>query len=423
MLCGAGTYSLGGTATACTSCPAGLYGATAGLPTAGCTGPCPAGSYCPARSAAPTPCPGGYWSGAQASSCSLCAGGRYGSTAGLTSAACSGMCSAGTYCPAGTSSPLACPLGAYCLAASANFTLCPVGLFASTIYTTTAGCSGSCQQGRYGNTTGQTSNQCSGPCDAGRFGALTGLNTSSCSGPCTAGYACPAGSISPTATVCSVGQYSLSGAGTCWLCPAGRYGSNTASASGNCTGSCAPGYACPAGSSSPTALACAVGSYSVGGAGACSLCPFGVFGTSTGMSSPNCTSPCPPGRFGNVTGETRSTCAGELVSANKSSLGWLACTSYQIANGCFSTGPCQDGFYCPAGSTASASLSCPVGYYCSAAVSVAPVLCPAGRYGSTIGLPTADCSGPCDAGRCVRLRLTCEMGNVYPPDRRQDLPL
>jgi hypothetical protein len=72
MLCGPGTYSSGG-ATSCSQCPSGKYGSTAGLNTSACSGPCPAGSFCPVGTASPTElCPQGTYSINGASSCSAC---------------------------------------------------------------------------------------------------------------------------------------------------------------------------------------------------------------------------------------------------------------------------------------------------------------------------------------------------------------
>jgi hypothetical protein len=70
---------------------------------------------------------------------------------------------------------------------------------------------------------------------------------------CNAGYACPAGSTSPTpaAAQCAAGRFSIAGATACTDCSAG--------------------YACPsAGATNGTVLECAPGTYSAG-AVACPL--------------------------------------------------------------------------------------------------------------------------------------------------------
>ena len=58
-------------------------------------------------------------------------------------------------------------------------------------------------------------------CPAGRYGSSTGETTSACSGTCANGYTCPPGSTSPTQERCTQGYYCNGGAET--PCPAGRY--------------------------------------------------------------------------------------------------------------------------------------------------------------------------------------------------------
>ena len=83
---------------AVTQCGAGTYG------TAGSCSTCPAGSYCPVASSAPTACP------------------------------------AGDYCIAGVASGTLCPTGNYCPGASASYTPCPAGNYcAAGAATATAG--------------------------------------------------------------------------------------------------------------------------------------------------------------------------------------------------------------------------------------------------------------------------------------------
>lgn len=58
--CEEGTFCLGGRRR---QCPAGTFGATTGLMSSACSGPCPAGSYCPAGTIDPIPCPAGSYGG------------------------------------------------------------------------------------------------------------------------------------------------------------------------------------------------------------------------------------------------------------------------------------------------------------------------------------------------------------------------
>jgi hypothetical protein len=121
---------------------------------------------------------------------------------------------------------------------------------------------------------------------------MPGLTTPACTGPCDPGYQCPAGSANATAVACPAGKYSLGGAGSCTNCPAGVYGSMEGAVSSSCTGPCDPGYACPAGSANATAVACPAGQYSTGGAGSCTSCPAGTYGFTTGLTTASCSGTC-----------------------------------------------------------------------------------------------------------------------------------
>lgn len=102
-LCSAGRYgsNTGLTAAACDgSCSAGRYGDVAGQTTNQCVGSCPAGYFCPAGTISPTTniCPTGRFStGGSGNSCSSCAAGLYGATTGLMTTGCTGPCQAGYY--------------------------------------------------------------------------------------------------------------------------------------------------------------------------------------------------------------------------------------------------------------------------------------------------------------------------------------
>ena len=155
--------------------------------------------------------------------CSLCPAGTYGNAAVLASAACSGNCAAGQYSVAG----------------STGCTLCPTGQYVS------SPASGSCV-----------------PCSAGVYGASTGLSSSLCSGFCPTGgphsdgvitnvhlFGCHYQAFRVLVVVCP-GQYSLGGATSCTLCPAGTYGANQGLALATCSGSCAAGSYSLAGATS-----------------------------------------------------------------------------------------------------------------------------------------------------------------------------
>jgi hypothetical protein len=226
------------------------------------------------------------------------------------------------------------------------------------------------------------------PCPPGLFGNVTGLRTVNCSGPCQPGQFCPQGSVTPLP------------------CPKGTYGAVEKLTNSSCSGRCQQGYFCPEGSISPRER------------------------------------PCPPGRYGPVEGLSSYDCSNVCESASDEWGGQYCIPNY-----------CEAGYFCPAGSSSaqqnpcgSPSLYCPTGvalplpveigfysigrisipnypqidtdanartgqelceagFYCSDGVRY---LCPAGTYGSALGLSNASCSGDCLAG------YYCEEGSSSP---------
>jgi hypothetical protein len=61
------------------------------------------------------------------------------------------------------------------------------------------------------------------------------------------------------------------------------------------------------------------------------------------------------------------------------------------------SGPCSPGYSCPAGSTNATAVICPAGSYSVAAAAMCTP-CPGGRYGSSLAMSVAACSGACTAG-------------------------
>jgi hypothetical protein len=107
LLCEPGTYCPSGLPSSSTACPAGFLCPWASrAPLA-----CPVGSFCPLRSWVATPCPAG----------------TAGLLANLSSAACSGPCPAGYFCPQGSTSwyDFPCGRGSFCPQGSVGPTLCP----------------------------------------------------------------------------------------------------------------------------------------------------------------------------------------------------------------------------------------------------------------------------------------------------------
>jgi hypothetical protein len=102
-------------------------------------------------------------------------------------------------------------------------------------------------------------------------------------------YACPAGSTSPTASMCAAGQFSAAGAGLCTVCSAGKY--------------------CPPGSRLETS--CPAGTYSLAGAAVCKACPAGTYNSYSSFSSCTvCPSAAPYSLSNSVSGESCTACPG-----------------------------------------------------------------------------------------------------------------
>ena len=308
---GAASYSSGDCAGMCTAgfyCPEGAVCANGATDAGACTIPksCTGGFYCLAgsttsdgivRAGSATPCPIGSYStgGASTPACTPCDAGLYGDATTQFASTCTGPCAAGYFCASGStnaqgdvgSGSTPCALGYFCLAGS----LSRDGIIG-------AGSATPCPIGSY--STGGASTPACTPCDAGLYGDATTQNASTCSGPCAPGYYCLARSSTgqgvvstPTLlglpTPCLAGTFSAGGASmlACTQCTAGRYGDATALTAATCTGPCAAGYYCLAGSTASQ------------GKG---VCPAGTYsGVGTG-TTPDCTacaappgSHCPPG--------------------------------------------------------------------------------------------------------------------------------
>ena len=144
-----------------------------------------------------TPCPVGYYCTLGVRS--VCPAGYFGASAGLASSSCSGVCAPGYYCAAGSRTATQFPCGdasVYCPAgASAPIAAAlgdrTVGPTAATRNATVL-----CDASQY------CVNGTAFPCPAGRFGCATGLGTAECNGPSAPGFYCPAGSGSNHAQPC-----------------------------------------------------------------------------------------------------------------------------------------------------------------------------------------------------------------------------
>ncbi|KAA0172796.1 hypothetical protein FNF27_05776 [Cafeteria roenbergensis] len=236
-----------------------------------------------------------------------------------------------------------------------------------------------CPKGTYqagGSAGGE--DECS-DCPAGRYGDSLGLKSPLCSGECPKGYYCPAGTSSRNEHPC----------------PAGTYGSTTGLTSSACSGLTSAGYYSTGGGTSATQYPCAAGRYGSGG-----------------QTNSQCSGPCPPGKY----------CPQGTASGSGPDCG--AASTY-CPEGSASPLLVEEGYYSFGGESSAVrtgSAICEKGYYCSNGER-SP--CPAGRFGSTEGLSSPACSGPCTAGFLCPSASTsstaeeCDVdgsGDVYCPE-------
>jgi hypothetical protein len=278
------------------TCPAGsyrpvinddCYPCNSGCGTVDASTPCDAGGC--------VQCPAGSFSGADnlilsGSDCTSCSAGQF---AGAVGAISCGPCPAGKYQDDERGSTCkTCEAGYFCAAGSTTMKGVTVA--------TPAGVP--CAAGRYGAGTAETTDQCTGPCEIGYYcPAGSALATQvKCNSLCggvacdvaTAAaasfdnpgfpgrYYCPVGSATPTAVslgfvsvcdvtnlicgtqeACPLGSYCQNGLAT--LCPGNTdgsavsyYGGETGLSTPTCSGFCADGYRCPAGSTTSDPVFC-----------------------------------------------------------------------------------------------------------------------------------------------------------------------
>ena len=136
------------------------------------------------------------------------------------------------------------------------------------------------------------------------------------------------------------------------LCPAGRFGSSMGRETSYCDGPCLHGYYCPAGSTRPDAELCDP---------ACDGC--------TGPGASNC-EVCAPGyRLSGGTCELCGTCgvantdAGSCEAQTRTHE--VVCPAGAYCQGGLLSGLCQEGYYCPSGSSTDTEEPCgDAGHYC-----------------------------------------------------------
>jgi hypothetical protein len=464
--CKEGHYCPGGsTKETEVECPGGTYGATRGLGSDSCSGMCLEGYFCPDAStrrnqnkcgAPELFCPSGsaeplsVWAGyyseggnvdgttrvrqtkcPKGSYCRFgvrfdCPPGTYGADMGMQINTCTGPAAKGFYTPRGSTSATQVP--------------CPPGRY-GTGGDIDAQCSGVCAKGHYcpANSTSATQIKCS----AGRYGDSEGLRSAECSvdcvdglctvaSQCTQGYYCPLGSVSSRERKCgNASVYCPVGSPLPVVAPPGYYTVN---------GETVIGQISAVVSDEETRgkiLVCPKGHYCTGGVKI--KCPRGTYGATKGLFTKECSGQVDPGHWSNE--------ATMSARERKCQPGRYAGSPASTSAEC--EGPCLKGYYCPAGSISSSEkhcgsanvfcpvgsarpsrvsrgyysvdthgnnltssattrtkqLQCPVGSYCTKGVRK---VCPAGRYGGTMGLHSSKCSGPCLRG------YYCPQESTYP---------
>eukprot|EP00946_MAST-07B_sp_MAST-7B-sp1_P000727 g727.t1 len=245
---------------------------------------------------------------------------------------------------------------------------------------------------------------------------LAAGTTSSSPGPFPAGVPGSSEAVPFAPQPCGPGRYAVDdlrpeGGGrggvpherTCALCPEGRYGSGYGLRSAACSGVCARGHWCPAGSTGPRERPC----------------PAGRFGASLGLATPACSGACREGYWcpeRSLT-DTHAACGAVYLFCPRGSA-----VPVQVSPGHYTIGG-NDEY------TMTSQRICEPGYFCAgvaAASSMHPGSpefrghgnglnssareaqrahpggirreCPPGTFGSISGLETVACSGPCPAG-------------------------
>ena len=416
--CPVGTYSpdMGlTTAESCVACPAGQYCGSPGLtaPTGPCNasyyclnssttpqpltgefgGPCPVGHYCPSGTGYPVPCPAGTYNpnthGSSEGNCQPCSAGYFCAQPGL--AAPTGTCWGGWYCPEGQAVPnpaaYVCPIGFYCPIGSVQPLNCPAGLYSDTPNQFKCRL---CPSGYFCDVLDKCDIHCLDPAQCEPYDNCT--NATSQPRDCPPGHYCLNGTRYGTQFACGAGTYNpgynLAAPAECHGCPAGEYCESAGLAVP--TGPCMAGHYCSGSARRPdptdnvTGALCTPGHYCPEGSPAPVPCPAGTFSTVTGARNASECTACLPGQYCNGLGLTAP------------------------------TGPCLQGFYCPAGTAYPGTLpsaSCPFGYHCPEG-SVAPVVCPSGYFQDDVQQHTCKL---CPSGYYCDLEDKCDGTNYTQP--------
>ena len=363
-LCPVGHYCVDGLKLVC---PAGTFGATTGLTTASCSGPCRAGFYCPqgSTSATPRPCGGASFYCPEGSARPKSITTAYYSVGLPRTSALDGEVDAGVLGVDSSSTMVAqerCPPGYYCPFDVVAEQVVPRGRFWEG--GREGGRKGGREEGRKGGreeggggatpatrkrtedekhpkasspypsplTTILKTKGVKIPCPAGRFGSQ-GMNTDPlCEGECAEGHLCPEGSVTPTPVTCgNVMVYCPRGSSVPVPVKSGYYTIGFGAAQNADTS---------AQNTQTGEEQCEPGTYCVGGVRF--LCPPGKYGASAGATTSECSGKTHAGFFSFLERETNPR-PNRCAVGKSDPLSWY-CPSgstrpHPVSSGYFSVGP------------------------------------------------------------------------------------
>jgi hypothetical protein len=389
---------------------------------------CPQGFYCilitsitDASDGVPLKCPKGtygYTVGlTEEADCKACPDAYYCSQPGLEAP--DGLCDPGYFCSHDSSSTVGASVSAPTDAVTGD--ICPAGGYCEMGTTVQK----SCPPGSYNPDTGGMDEEACVPCLPGKY--CSGENLSEPSGDCLAGYYCPIGSKTDQEYPATPGHFTLGGAEEEEECEHQYY--NIYYAQDQCE-ECPAGFLCNGphndgenvGYPLTTFEDCPVGNYCEQKSSETVPCPKGTFNPDKNAVSEDSCRKCLPGQYCSEVGlDTPGD--GDIASDPNCLGGYYCLESSQTPNpdtvdgDSNRWGPCEEGYYCPLGSSfqipcppgtfnpdvkqssVSACGSCTQGYYCgTSGLSEEEGLCNEGFYceaGSKTGRPS---TAYCDVG-------------------------
>lgn len=286
-------------------------------------------------------------------------------TACMHGSDCTGECPAGFFCEQDTQDPRECERGTYCPPGSAEPRTLPDGAYGTDCRVpvedehgalSQCGSATVCPPGHYCAHGGKLS------CPPGRYGEVEGLSDAACQGKCPDGYVCTEASVDPEGTTC--GEALAQAAEP--LPPIAGY--------------------CPAGAREPLLVPPGyVGVGDIGLAHSTAICEAGTWCVDGVQSL------CPAGRYGDTAEESSEACSG----------------------------PCLEGYACPAGSTGATAVPCDSPTTYCPAESGSPIDVPAGYYSVPEGNSVRRGIRPCTVDAEGVAANYCRGGlNVAVPDGR-----